>query len=85
MKPDHARARANSALPALADASSIAAVAQNDLSLPTELLNVQPKLPLLTTEHLVLSHGFYMTTRHMGDIKQSIAEHFFEYWDLGCN
>lgn len=45
MKPDHARALANSALPALADASSIAAVAPNDLSLATELLNVQLKLP----------------------------------------
>ena len=66
MKPDHARALANSALPALADASSIAAVAPNDLSLATELLNVQLKLHLLTTEHLVLSHGFYMTTPPYG-------------------
>ena len=66
MKPDHARALAYSVLPALADASSIAAVAPNDLSLATELLNVQLKLHLLTTEHLALNHGFYMTTPPYG-------------------
>jgi hypothetical protein len=53
-----ARALANYVLPALADALSIAGVAPHDLSLATELLNVQLKLHLLTTEHLVSSHGF---------------------------
>jgi hypothetical protein len=85
MKPDHARALANSALPTLADASSIAAVAHNDLSLSTELLNVQLKLHLLTTEHLVLSHGFYMTTAIWETLNKDIVEHFLEYWGLGCN
>lgn len=66
MNLDHARALANSALPALANASSIAAVAPKDLSLATELLNVQLKRHLLTTEYLVLSHGFHMTTPPYG-------------------
>ena len=45
-------------MPGLADPSTIAFECPNDLSLATTLYGLQLKLHLLTSEHIVLSHGF---------------------------
>ena len=58
MKPDHARARAKLRPTGACRCLINCGGGTDDLSFPTELLNVQLKLHLLTTEHLVSSHGF---------------------------